>query len=91
MRYRAPTLILTFFFFLVRVGLCTQRSNLCRTSGSIRAVGSKRKASIAWTRVHTILITTRALKLGLNEMDRRLTWRHVDAQGEPNLHRTNDD
>ena len=61
---------------------------ICRTRGSIGAVGSKRKVSIAWTRVHAIFITTRALKLGLSEMDRRLIWRHVDTQGEPDPHQT---
>ena len=56
-----------------------------------RALDSVRMAEITWTRVHTILITTRALKWGLSEVDQCLTWRHVDAQGEPDLHRTNDD
>ena len=47
---------------------------LCRTRGNNGAVGSKRKASTAWTRVHAIFIITCALKLGLSEMRDGDTW-----------------
>ena len=98
MRNRAPNLILAFFFsggnanaFLTQIYVPTE-TYPCRMRCSVGAIGSKCKASIAWTRVHTIVITARALKLrwieAQSEMHRRLIWRHVDAQGELDPHRT---
>ena len=94
-RYAAPQFKLDLFHLFFRVGLCPTRSLPFAGDMDERhasdLVSDDRMALIVWTRVHAILITTHALKLGLSEMDRRLTWRHVDTQGEPYLHQTNND
>ena len=92
MRYRTPLFNLTYRNIFFRVGLCPTR--FLPFAGDVdarRALDSVRTEEISWTRLHAILIKTRALKWGLSEVDQRLTWRHVEAQGEPDLHRTNDD
>ena len=62
----------------------------CRQRGGITSVGSDREASIAWTRVHVIINQHTCAKSDLSEIDLPLTWRHVDASGASDLHRTYD-
>ena len=63
----------------LRVGLCSHTLFCCRTRGSIGAVRSKRKASIAWTRVHAIGHQRTCLIGGVSGCDRaRISW-HVET------------
>ena len=69
----APLFNRVFSQYFLRVGLCSHTFFCCRTCGSMGAVGSKRKASIAWTRVHAIGHQRTCLIGGVSGCDRART------------------
>ena len=75
MRYRTPLFKLTHYYIFFRVGLCP--TCFLPFAGDVDArqaldlVSNDRKASIAWTRVHTIIKSSTCVKATLSGRDRR--------------------